>query len=125
MIAMPLGSAVYWTTAAFLIASALTILMGIFGPSNDMLTVMVKSATGLVMLALPLLRLFAAGGPGWGEAIAVGQPIIPTLAIAFLLTVAWLVRNCWQALGKRRTAAAPQGAAVQTHTYRLRYILPP
>src|SRR3546814_9818270 len=42
MIAMPLGSAVYWTTAAFLIASALTILMGIFGPSNDMLTVMVK-----------------------------------------------------------------------------------
>src|SRR3546814_2811442 len=96
MIAMPLGSAVYWTTAAFLIASALTILMGIFGPSNDMLTVMVKSATGLVMLALPLLRLFAAGGPGWGEAIAVGQPIIPTLDIAFLLTGVWLVRNCWR-----------------------------
>src|SRR3546814_1412480 len=82
MIAMPLGSAVYWTTAAFLIASALTILMGIFAPSNDMLTMMVKSATGLVMLALPLLRLFAAGGPGWGEAIAVGQPIIPALDIA-------------------------------------------
>src|SRR3546814_7511030 len=52
LIAMPLGSAVYWTTAAFLIASSLTILMGIFGPSNDMLPGMVKSATGLVMLAL-------------------------------------------------------------------------
>src|SRR3546814_14019750 len=62
-----------------LFRSALTILMGIFAPSNDMLTMMVKSATGLVMLALPLLRLFAAGGPGWGEAIAVGQPIIPAL----------------------------------------------
>src|SRR3546814_706757 len=114
MIAMPLGSAVYWTTAAFLIASALTILMGIFAPSNDMLTVMVKSATGLVMLALPLLRLFAAGGPGWGEAIAFGQPIIPTLDIAFLLTGVWLFRNCWQAIGKRRQAEAPTGAAVQT-----------
>src|SRR3546814_12446405 len=73
MIAMPLGSAVYWTTAAFLIASALTILMGIFGPSNDMLTVMVKSATGLVMLALPLLRLFAAGGPGDRKSVVLGK----------------------------------------------------
>src|SRR3546814_3265057 len=80
MIAMPLGSAVYWTTAAFLIASALTILMGIFGPSNDMLTVTVKSATGLVMLALPLLRLFAAGGPGWGEGMGLGKPSIPRFA---------------------------------------------
>src|SRR3546814_6598770 len=104
MIARPRGCAVYWTTAAFLIASALTILMGIFGPSNDMLTVMVKSATGLVMLALPLLRLFAAGGPGWGEAIAVGQPIIPTLDIAFLLTGVWLVRNCWQAIDRKSTS---------------------
>src|SRR3546814_4216736 len=114
MVALPLGLAGFWTTAAFLIASALTILMGMFGPTNDRLTVMVKSATGVVMLAWPLLRLFAAGGPGWGEAIAVGQPIIPTLDIAFLLTGVWLVRNCWQAIGKRRQAEAPTGAAVQT-----------
>src|SRR3546814_2743192 len=45
MIAMPLGSAGYWTTAAFLIASALTIRMGIFGTSYVMRTVMVKSGT--------------------------------------------------------------------------------
>src|SRR3546814_1131821 len=97
-------------------------LMGIFGPSNDMLTVMVKSATGLVMLALPLLRLFAAGGPGWGEAIAVGQPIIPTLDIAFLLTGVWLVRNCWQAIGKRRQAEAPTGRS-EEHTSELQSLM--
>src|SRR3546814_17933986 len=112
MIAMPLGSAVYWTTAAFLIASALTILMGIFGPSNDMLTVMVKSATGLVMLALPLLRLFAAGGPGWGAAIAVGQPTLPTLDLAFLLTGVRTVRHCLPAIGTRGRDDTPQGAPV-------------
>src|SRR5690606_33382021 len=40
LITMPLGSAVYWTTAAFLIASITAILAGIFAPSNELLTQM-------------------------------------------------------------------------------------
>lgn len=114
LIAMPLGSAVYWTTAAFLIASAVAILMGIFSPSNDRLAMMIKGATGLAMLALPLLRLFAAGGPGWGEAIAVGQPIIAALDIAFLLTGIWLVHGCWEAVSMQRQAEPATGGVVQT-----------
>ncbi|WP_336967401.1 PepSY-associated TM helix domain-containing protein [Sphingobium aromaticiconvertens] len=112
LVAMPLGLAVYWTTAAFLIGSALAIAMGIFASSNDMLARMLKGATGLVMLALPALRLFAAGGPGWSEAIAVNQPIIAALDIAFLLTGAWLIHSCREA-GIWRKAEPRMEQAVQ------------
>lgn len=93
LVAMPLGSAVYWTTATFLIASAAAILAGIFAPGNDVLMRLLKGATGGVMLVLPLLRLFAAGGPGWSEAVAAGQPIIAALDIAFVAAGIWLIRG--------------------------------
>jgi uncharacterized iron-regulated membrane protein len=102
LVTMPLGSAVYWTTAAFLIASGLAIMMGIFMPSNAALSMATKGATGVAMLTLLPLRLFAAGGPGWGEAIAANQPIIPALDLAFLLAGAWLIRDCWTAVSARR-----------------------
>ncbi|MET0250139.1 MAG: PepSY-associated TM helix domain-containing protein [Sphingobium sp.] len=104
LVTMPLGSSVYWTPAAFLIASALTILLGIVAPSNDRLTWTIRGATGLVMLSLPPLRLLAAGGPGWGEAVAVGQPVIAALDIAFLAVGAWLVHGCWRETGARRSS---------------------
>lgn len=110
LVTMPLGSAVYWTPAAFLMASALAILMGMVAPSNAMLTIAVNGATGIAMLALPPLRLFAARGPGWGDAITAGQPIIAALDIAFLLTGASLLYRCWQAAGmNRRTGPAMNG----------------
>src|SRR5690606_353191 len=55
LITMPLGSAVYWTTTAFLIASAAAIAAGIFCRSGDLLVLILKGATGIVMLSLPLL----------------------------------------------------------------------
>lgn len=107
LIAMPLASAVYWTTASFLIASGLAILTGIFARSNDRLAAIVKGATSVVMLALPVLRLFVAGGPGWGEAIAVGQPVIAALDIAFLIAGLWLAHNCWKTSRIGRQAQYP------------------
>lgn len=95
LVAMPRGSAVYWTTTAFLIATGAAILAGTVSRSNAVLTTMLKVATGGVMLALPLLRMFAAGGPGWAEAVAAGQPVIAALDLAFVISGAWLVRDCW------------------------------
>lgn len=94
LVTMPLGSAVYWTTAAFLIAGACAILAGVLLRSNAALAQTLKGATGAVMLTLPVLRLLAAGGPGWVEAIAAGQPIIAALDIAFVVAGIWLVRAC-------------------------------
>ncbi len=107
LVTMPLGSAVYWTTAAFLIASAAAILAGVLAPSNDRLVMLLKAATGIIMLLLPLLRLFVSGGPGWGEAVAAGQPVIAALDLAFVLAGAWLIRDCWMQLPRRARAAEP------------------
>jgi len=106
LVAMPLGSAVYWTTTAFLIASAAAILAGVFAPSNEGLSQLLKGATGIVMIGLPLLRLFAARGPGWSEAIAVGQPIIAALDLAFVVAGIWLVHGCWTAARSPRQISA-------------------
>jgi uncharacterized iron-regulated membrane protein len=113
LVAMPLGSAVYWTTAAFLIASAAAILAGALAPSNAALTQMLRGATGAVSLTLPLLRLFAAGGPGWKEAIAAGQPIIAALDIAFGAAGLWLVHECWRAARASLPLPSKIGAAVK------------
>lgn len=112
LVTMPLGSAVYWTTTAFLIAAAAAILAGIFASSNQALTLMLKAATGAVMICLPLLRLSVAGGPGWAEAIGAGQAIIAALDTAFVLGGAWLVRDCWMtARGSRPAWAVREKAA--------------
>jgi len=112
LVTMPLGLAVYWTTAAFLIASGAAIFTGFFARSNDGLTQMLTGATGAVMIALPLLRIFAASGPGWTDAIAVGQPIIAALDIAFAAAGIWLVRGCWTAArsSTRSTSNIPVAA---------------
>ncbi|MBY8825284.1 PepSY-associated TM helix domain-containing protein [Sphingomonas colocasiae] len=98
LVAMPIGSAVYWTTAAFLIASGAAILAGALVRSNETLTRLLKGATGAVALMLPLLRLTVAGGPGWGEAVAAGQPVIAALDIAFVAAGIWMLHGCRTAL---------------------------
>ncbi|QDX25174.1 PepSY domain-containing protein [Sphingomonas suaedae] len=113
LIAMPFDAAVFWTPTAFLIASAAAILAGIFARENDRLTWLLKAGTGAIMLTLPLLRLFAAGGPGWAEAVAVGQPIIAGLDLAFAVAGAWLIHNCWKALPRERAVTAPTLDMVQ------------
>jgi uncharacterized iron-regulated membrane protein len=113
LISMPLGSAVYWTTAAFMVASGAAILAGFLMPSNEVLTRILKGATGAVMLVLPLLRLYAAGGPGWAEAIAVGQPIIAALDTAFVAAGIWLVRSGWTVTRSSHRAMPIVGAAAE------------
>ncbi len=63
LVAMPLGTAIFWTPAAFLIASALAIAGGVIARSNASLDRALQSATGVTLLVLPLVRL-ASGGPG-------------------------------------------------------------
>ena len=113
LVTMPMGSAVFWTPAAFLIASAGAILAGVVAPSNDRLTQLLKVATGAVMIVLPLLRLFVSGGPGWNEAIAADQPIIAALDVAFVVAGIWLVRGArtTESVPRRRTATL--GAAAE------------
>ncbi len=107
LVTMPLGTAVYWTTTAFLIASGAAIVAGIVLSTNALLVWSLVGATGGVMLLLPLLRLLVAGGPGWSEAIAAGQPIIATLDLAFAATGIWLIRKCWMTVPRAARGTSP------------------
>jgi hypothetical protein len=90
LVTMPLGSAVYWTPASFLIASGAAILCGLVMRSGAAIGHILQMGTALVMVTLPALRLVT-GGPGWSAAIAVGQPIIVALDLAFLLAGGWMI----------------------------------
>jgi len=101
LVAMPLGSAVYWTPAGFLLASAAIIAAGIALPARR-LERLLQIAISLLLIALPLIRLMT-GGPGWPRAIEAGQPIIIAVDIALLVAGGWML---W--LGKTRTARPRQ-----------------
>ena len=104
LFALPLGTATYWTPAAFLIAAAVAIA-GACGLRSPLLGSLLQFGTGVIMAVLPFVRLIT-GGPGWPTAVAAGQPIIAALDLAFLLAGLWLG---WQGAGLR--ARAGQGAA--------------
>lgn len=88
---MPMGSAAYWTPATFLMASAVVIVAG-FSLRSTMLTPLLELTTGLIMVALPALRLIM-GGPGWPSVIEAGQPIIAALDLAFLVGGICMIRQ--------------------------------
>lgn len=108
-VAMPLGSATFWTPATFLIASAMVIAAGV-PLRSALLAPLLELVTGLVMVALPGLRL-AMGGPGWLTAIEAGQPIIAALDLAFVIGGICLIRQGARA-GLARPSAAPSSPAV-------------
>ena len=108
LVAMPLGTATYWTPAAFLIASAAAIVAGFVARSNQQLDRLLQGATGATLLLLPVVRL-ANGGPGWVDALGVGQPIIVAIDIAVAAAGAWMLVG----LVRSPTRRAPTVAAMQ------------
>jgi uncharacterized iron-regulated membrane protein len=104
LITMPLGTAVTWTTTAFVIACAVAIAGGALLRSNAAVLGSLQIGTGALLLALPLIRL-ASGGPGWPTAIAVGQPIIVAVDLALALAGGWML---WPMVAVRRPAREPR-----------------
>jgi len=95
LVAMPLDAAVTWVPTAFLGASGIAVVARALLPKPELLVRILQAATGAVMLALPVLRLFIARGPAWGEALASGQPVIVAFDTAFVLAGGWqLHRSC-------------------------------
>lgn len=108
LITMPLGSAVFWTPAAFLIASAVALLAGAALPSHDMLDRGLRGAIALLLIALPPLRLVT-GGPGWPLAIATGQWAIMAVDLAMVLAGGWML---WW-MSRYASHAGPTASALQ------------
>ncbi|SFG03566.1 Uncharacterized iron-regulated membrane protein [Novosphingobium sp. CF614] len=109
LLSMPLGSAVFWTPAAFLAASGAAILAGIMVPTHALLARMLQISIGVLLMALPIVRL-AGGGPGWPAAIAAGQPATMALDFAMLLGGTWTL---WHMLAHRRRPGPTDDPALQ------------
>lgn len=92
LVAMPLGTAVFWTPAAFLLACAAAIIAGVVVPRHAALLRGLQIAIGALLALLPLIRL-AAGGPGWPTAIATGQLAIMAVDLALFAGGAWTLRR--------------------------------
>jgi uncharacterized iron-regulated membrane protein len=104
------GHALFWTPAGFLITSAAVILGGFLMRDREKFGPVLEGAIGLLLLGLPLLRLFM-GGAGWGEAIRAGQPIIAAVDCALLLAGGWVIaRFASQWAGVRSRSAVLQAA---------------
>ncbi|MEW9855340.1 PepSY-associated TM helix domain-containing protein [Novosphingobium sp. M1R2S20] len=90
LLTMPLGTATFWTPAGFLIASAMVIAAGAFWRSAASFAQVLVAMTGVVMVALPPLRLMN-GGPGWTTALAAGQWVIVAVDLALVVSGAALL----------------------------------
>ena len=83
-ISLPSLTTVFWTPAAFLIAAALALVPALRMRSIERVPPLLFGATGILLMALPLLRA-AAGGPGWGAALATGQSAVPIMDFLVVL----------------------------------------
>ncbi|HWJ70723.1 MAG TPA: PepSY-associated TM helix domain-containing protein [Sphingobium sp.] len=95
---MPLGTAVFWTPASFLIVSAAAILAGFTIPTNGLLMRAHQIAIGALLVAMPPIRLLT-GGPGWGAALAAGQPMIVAIDLMTFLAGVWTL---WRLIAASR-----------------------
>lgn len=105
-LAAPLGSAVWWTPAGFLIASAAAILAGVVMPDAARLGTALRIATGILLALLPVARLLT-GGPGWGAALAAGQVTLVAVDLGLLIAAAAFLYSL-------RRGRAPGGASAPT-----------
>lgn len=108
-VAGPMGQAVFWTPASFLIASAAAIALGLTRLDPADIARWLAGATGIVMILLPPLRLLS-GGAGWGLALGSGQPMIVALHIAIAVAGIALLRG---------TAPARRGTTDRDDAYEL------
>jgi uncharacterized iron-regulated membrane protein len=83
-VSLPSLTTVFWTPAAFLAAAALALVPVLAMRSVERLPLLLFGATGVLLMALPLLRA-AAGGPGWSVALATGQNAVPAMDVLVAL----------------------------------------
>ena len=71
------------------------------------------AATGILLLALPLLRA-AVGGPGWGAALASGQSAVPIMDVLVVLGGIACVVSAAMALRTQGQGTFVAGSAMQS-----------
>jgi hypothetical protein len=103
-ISLPSLTTVFWTPAAFLMAAAIALAAALYVWPVERIAPLLFGATGVLLLALPLLRA-AAGGPGWGSSLATGHDAVPVLDVFVVLGGVACIASSVIALRSRREPA--------------------
>ena len=110
-VSLPSLATVFWTPAAFLAAAALALVPALRMRSIERVPPLLFGATGVLLMALPLLRA-AAGGPSWRAALATGQGAVPIMDFLVALGGVACVAVC------RHGIANPRAGHVQRRLLR-------
>jgi hypothetical protein len=112
-VSLPSLTSVFWTPVAFLIAAAFALVPALRMRRIERVPPLLFGATGVLLLTLPLLRA-AAGGPGWGAALASGQSAVPIMDFLIALGGVACVVSAAMALRPREQATFSAGSFVQS-----------
>lgn len=97
----------FWTPVGFIVTSLAAIAVGVFIRDQEKLTLLLRTALGVSLILLPLLRV-AVSGLGWG-APADGW-VVAMLDISLLLIGTYYLKGAW---GRLRPTRPPQSAPPQ------------
>lgn len=106
-LSLPLGTTPWWTPVGFLIAAPLALLPALL-LSAERIAPLLFGATGVVLLALPVIRI-TSGGPGWMAAFNAAQHVIP--ALDALVVIGGTICIVGAAMALRRTEPGADFAA--------------
>jgi hypothetical protein len=112
-VSLPSLATVFWTPAAFLIAAALALVPALRMRRIERIPPLLFGATGILLMALPLLRA-AAGGPNWRAALATGQSAVPVMDFLVAFGGVACVLSAAMALRTREQATFNAGPFVQS-----------
>lgn len=112
-ISLPSLTTVFWMPAAFIGAAALALVPAIGARSAARVAPLLFGATGVLLLALPLLRA-AVGGPHWGAALAAGQGAVPAMDVLVALGGVTCLWSAVMTLRARTPTAFEAGSLMQS-----------
>lgn len=112
-VSLPSLTTVFWTPAAFLIAAALALVPALLARQVERVPPLLFGATGILLMALPLLRA-AVGGPAGRAALAAGQSAVPVMDGLVALGGIACVVSAVMALRNREQAGFSAGSIMQS-----------
>ncbi|MEM7188869.1 MAG: PepSY-associated TM helix domain-containing protein [Pseudomonadota bacterium] len=89
-LALPFGASIWWTPAAFVVASVVLLGYGWVTTQLQPLSDRLRYLLGLSLFGLPACRILVTG-PSWGDAISAGSTAVPVIDLTLVASGAVLL----------------------------------
>jgi uncharacterized iron-regulated membrane protein len=109
-VSLPSLATVFWTPTAFIVAAALALVPALRMRQVERVPPLLFVATGVLLLALPVLRALA-GGPGWNAGLAAEQSAVPVMDVLVVLGGVACIASSIMALRSQQDAGTTAAMA--------------